>query len=237
MKSFALAACAAAICCLSVQANATAILTFEGVGSFAAVNNFYNGGTDSLGNSGVNLGVSFTPDSIGLISDAGGGGGNFEGNPSGVTALIFTDDTGNTMDVLAGFVTGLSFYYASGLPGSVSVWSGLDGTGTQLGSLSLSANNQDHCAPDATTVYCSWDPVGIAFLGTAQSVIFSAQHDYLAVDDINIGSAVADQAQLPITAPVPEPASLVMLAGGLAALGFARSRKATGGSGGLSRVN
>ena len=35
------------------------VLDFEGAGNFANINGFYNGGTDSQGNSGVNYGVQF----------------------------------------------------------------------------------------------------------------------------------------------------------------------------------
>ena len=46
---------------------ATTVLTFEGVGDQAAVNDFYNGGTDSAGNSGPNYGINFSSTSLGLI--------------------------------------------------------------------------------------------------------------------------------------------------------------------------
>jgi hypothetical protein len=45
---------------LAGNASAGVFLDFEGVGNGASVNDFYNGGTDSMGNSGTNYGVSFS---------------------------------------------------------------------------------------------------------------------------------------------------------------------------------
>lgn len=42
---------------LAGNASASVLLDFTGVGNGAAVNDFYNGGTDSMGNSGVNYGI------------------------------------------------------------------------------------------------------------------------------------------------------------------------------------
>ncbi|MGO1502786.1 MAG: hypothetical protein ACTHWH_16050, partial [Marinobacter sp.] len=50
------------------------VLDFEGVGSNANIDNFYNGGTDSEGNSGTDYGVEFSGNTLGIVdADAGGG--------------------------------------------------------------------------------------------------------------------------------------------------------------------
>src|SRR5258706_14418209 len=66
-------------------------LTFEGVADKASVNDFYNGGTDSAGNSGVNYGINFSSNSLGLIAFDSGGTGNFFGAqaPSPATVVFF----------------------------------------------------------------------------------------------------------------------------------------------------
>ncbi len=46
---------------LGGKANATIHLDFEGSADGALIQNFYNGGTDSLGNQGVNYGITFGP--------------------------------------------------------------------------------------------------------------------------------------------------------------------------------
>jgi hypothetical protein len=53
----ALAATGLAAAIVAPAAADPIVLDFEGIGNQAAINNFYNGGTDSLGNSGVNYGV------------------------------------------------------------------------------------------------------------------------------------------------------------------------------------
>ena len=107
---------------VAAPASATVItLTFEGVGDVTTVGDFYNGGTDGLGNSGTNYGIHFGSDSLGLIDSSAGGSGNTGNDPSGVTNLFFLTGSAAVMDVAAGFDTGFSFYYAAGIAGSISV--------------------------------------------------------------------------------------------------------------------
>ena len=68
MKSAIKTLLAAAITIISVSAMATSVssyqpitIDFEGVNSFASVGEYNNGGTDAVGNSDTNYGVSFTP--------------------------------------------------------------------------------------------------------------------------------------------------------------------------------
>lgn len=54
-------AIALAFVLLAGSASANVLINFEGVGVGAAVNNYYNGGTGSLGNSGgPNYGINFS---------------------------------------------------------------------------------------------------------------------------------------------------------------------------------
>lgn len=57
-------AIALAFALIAGSASASVLINFEGVGVGASVNDYYNGGTDSAGNSGTNYGVHFSGGSV-----------------------------------------------------------------------------------------------------------------------------------------------------------------------------
>jgi hypothetical protein len=190
------------------------VLDFEGVGNGAAVNDFYNGGTDSQGNSGTNYGINFSAQSLGLIdSDAPGGGGNFANEPSAETILFFLSGGAATMNVAAGFDTGFSFYYSSSQAAFVRVYDGLNATGNVLAQINLAAQYNNNCTGDPSGTYCHWDPIGVTFSGTALSVDFGGTADQVGFDNITLGSEVAGN--------VPEPATWAMMIAGFGFVGGA----------------
>jgi len=197
---------------LAVPASAQ-VLTFEGGGNLASVNDFYNGGTDSAGNSGVNYGINFSNNSLSLIDSAAGGTGNTGNDPSGVTTLIFLSGGAATMNVAAGFDTGFSFYYAAYFAGSVTVYDGLNGTGNVLATLTLNPT---------PNVYYDWTTVGVTFAGIAHSVDFGGSANYVAFDNITLGSATPGGG-----GGVPEPAAWGMLIGGFGLAGAAMRTRRT----------
>lgn len=187
-----------------VKADSPIVLTFEGVGDYVPIGNYYNGGA------GGNLGVSFGPDALALVSELDGGSGNFKNAPSGDTIAFFITGAGDVMDVAAGFTTGFSFFYTSTIySGIVTVWSGLDGTGTELASLDLAALGTCNPGPN----FCNWAMQGVSFSGTAESVIFSGTASEIGFDNVTIGSATAGGGNT-----VPEPSSFLFLGIGLAGL-------------------
>lgn len=188
-------------------AHASVVLTFEGLGDESPIGNWYNGG------GGGNLGITFGPDSLAIIEASAGGTGNFSNPPSGVTVAFFLSGPGDVMDVPAGFNTGFSFFYADqvGFTGSVTVWSGLDGTGTELASLSL---------PSTPDPYNVWVPIGVSFSGKAESAVFGGSANYIGFDNITLGSATPGG--------VPEPATWAMMVLGFSGLGLLIHRRSKG---------
>jgi hypothetical protein len=180
MKELTIILGASVIACASVNAQ---VLTFEGLQNEETIGNYYNGGLGGAGSGpGPNYGITFGPDSLALVASTAGGTGNFANSPSGDTVAFFLSGPGDVMDKASGFNTGFSFYYAdqNGFTGSVDVYSGLDGTGTLLASLSL---------PSTPNPYNVFVPVGVTFAGTAESAVFGGSANYIAFDNITLGSS------------------------------------------------
>ena len=215
-------------------------VTFEGVGDHALVDEFYNGGIDSQGNSGTNLGLQFAGTARGAVdSDAGGGlqfQNNFDNAPSPDTVMNYASNNGRdpndgvgVVNFAAGFDVGVSFLYSQAIQNSVvQIFSGLNGTGTELASFTLFENWQDGCGQNVLAVaalgggggdpgpgFCNWDVVSIAFDGIAQSIILSGAAGKVLFDNLTLGSLE----------PVPLPAAVWLLGSGLLGFAAVRSRR------------
>lgn len=207
-------ALAASVFACSASA-APIVLDFEGVGNGAQISNFYNGGTDSQGNSGTNYGIAFGPNALGLIDSDAGGSGNIANEPSPSTVMYFT--TGSAiLNYAAGFSTGFSFFYVSSTNAVVNVYDGLNATGNLLGSINLIAQFSTGCSGDPTGAFCNFSPAGLSFAGLARSIDFGGTVDQIAFDDITFGAATPGNA-------VPEPGTLALI--GLGLLGAAARRR------------
>lgn len=208
-------------------ANASVIvMNFAGLNgdSGEAALDYYNGGTGSLGSGpGTNYGVSFGSDAI-VCSGKPGGVCNTAQIPGGAGAnsLSFLSGTGDMMDVASGFDTGFSFYYSAAYyPGTVTVWSGLDGTGTQLASIELPVTGDGASNPDCySTDFCPYSPIGVTFSGIAKSANFSGTADQIGFADITLGSETAGNG----SANVPEPAPIFLFGLGLLVIQIKRWR-------------
>lgn len=186
-------------------------IDFEGaVGYVNAIGNFYSGGTDSLGQSGPNLGVAFSSSVLGLSNDALGP--YYSNAPSPLT-VMFAQDGGAVMNVAAGFNGNLSFVYSSAatLAKAVNVYAGLDGAGTLLGSFDLLSNATTGCSD---TAFCRFDLASLDFAGTALSVSFGGGAPNVLFDDIRI---------IVNANTVPEPTTSLLVIASL--LGFAFTAK------------
>lgn len=191
---------------------AATLIDFEGVTSFASIADFYAGGTDGAGASGPNLGVSFSGAALALSNDALG---PYFANAPTPGTVMFASDASAVMNVAAGFQGMLSFFYsaASAAAGAdaVTVYSGLDGTGTVLGSIGLGAND----AACTTPSFCAWQQAAVAFQGVGRSVGFGGNALNVAFDNVSV-------------TPVPEPGTVALLALGLAGVALAVRRQRRG---------
>lgn len=202
----------------SFSASAVTVLTFEGLQNLEPVANYYNGGFGGNGSGpGPAYGVTFSGATLAIIDADAGGTGNIGGEPSPSTAMFFLDAQNAVMNYAAGFDTGFSFYYtAINSPGSVTVWSGLNATGTLLATIQLPVTPSDGGDPNGA--FSPFYPVGVTFAGTAQSIDFGGTANQIAFDNITFGS------ETPVGVP-DGGASALMLGLGLLGLGVLRRIK------------
>ncbi len=207
------------------------VLNFEGISLGYPFNNtdvfvqgFYNGGTSSVGTTGANHGIQFSANALVIClntsdtfcSNTSRGG---IGDPSSArSALFFLEGNETLMNRAAGFTTGFSFNYASVLyTGGFSVWSGENGTGDLLASLTLPPQSTGCSAFFAQ--FCPFSSAGVTFSGIAKSVTFTGVANQIAFDDVTFGSSRPGE--------VPEPAGLTLLAVGSLGLAVAARRRRT----------
>ena len=135
------------------------------------------------------MGSRSGPNSFATISQDDGGTGDFNGAPFN-TVAFFQTGAGDVMNVASGFTTGFSFHYSSPFaPGSVTAWSGLDATGTELADIVLPTTPSGGAGCD--TAFCPWVPFGVTFSGTAESVDFNGGAADIGFSDITLGSAIS----------------------------------------------
>jgi hypothetical protein len=172
----------------SVNADPIVSLDFNELQIDEEVLGYYSGGLGSLGTGpGPDLGITFASDFVTVPFGVG----------SPELSEQLTSDSG-TMNVAAGLIGVFSFYYGtmSGVPGSVLLYSGLDGTGSLVGSLALPEHG----------VFL---PAGLIVVTPFESAVFSGNG--LIVDSITFGEFV-----------LPEPSSISLLWIGLAAVFMVR---------------
>jgi hypothetical protein len=232
VKLLSVAAVAILATAMSAQAGVIA-LTFAGVSSqpypFSdnpEVLNFYDGGTSSDGTTGTNYGISFPSSAqvicLNTLADATCSNTSKGGlGPAGSmqTAMFFLNASTTFLDDPAGFTTGFAFdYVAVNDGGSIEVWSGLDGGGTLLASLTLPTTPIGPCAGYGGT-FCPFVDEGLTFAGTAMSIEFDGVANQIVYDDITFGSAIVGGGG------APEPGTVFSVVGGLAAIGWLQFRR------------
>lgn len=170
------------------------------------VRSYYAGGAASDGTTGPNVGVTFV-NVAGLSNDAGFTYYSGAPSPRG-TAYAFTSSPSDRafLNVGAGVSNALTFYYASpsAIVGAIQAYSGLNGTGTLLGSIDLAANI------DGSNGYDVWSLATLGFSGVARSFDLTASANVAGFDNL---------------ATVPEPGTMLMLLAGATGIASLRRRR------------
>jgi len=167
------------------------VIDFDNLVNNVYVNTYYAGGSDSLGHvGGADQGISF----VGFVTASGAGASS---SPN----YAYANGAAGLINVLDGF-TALNFSYGTMAPATISVYSGLNGTGTLLGTGVFNGNAM------------AFAPGAVAFSGLAHSVRMTATPSHAALDDVAFTMA----------APIPEPHTWAMLGAGLAIVFVARRR-------------
>jgi MYXO-CTERM domain-containing protein len=193
---------------------AATTITFEQVPGYTdSISNAYNGGTNAIGLSGPNYGISFSASVVSFANDGLGPGPNleyFSNAPSGNVVMLDLDGT-SFMNMVKGFEGTASFGYSSDVAaaGAVKIWSGLGGTGTQLASFDLLGNSETGCT--VVGPYCNFNVLSTAFSGVAYSMTFGGNAGAVFFDDITVTA-------------VPEASTWLTMLAGLGAIGFMRRR-------------
>ncbi len=212
---------------LSITHEASAVeftLDFEGVGNNAQILEFYNGGTDSQGNSGENLGISFGGNALGNVDLDAGGTGNFANEPTPDTTMFFLSGSA-VLNYAPGFDTGFSFYYTTAFDANVTVYDGLNATGNVLGTINLFRNNvANNCSGDPQGgpgdplgQFCNFDIASLALSETAMSIDFSGTVNQVGFDNVTFGSVNPS--------PVPVPGAALLFGSSLLGMLAVRRRK------------
>jgi len=223
MKTIVSLLAAASLFALAPVAHAAVVsLNFDALdgdpGQFEDPLNFYAGGHGSRGSGpGPDFGITFAG-GWGVLCEHSDTcvGSLVVGNPSSPNSIVTTSQK-SFIDVAGGFSEGLDFSWSSQVTGTIKVWSGLNGTGTLLNTITLprqpDGRNTGNCGPDG--VVCPFVSANLPTLGLGHSLEFDGFSGEAAFDDINFAN---------VNLGVPEPSTwaLSILGFGLAGVSLRR---------------
>jgi hypothetical protein len=236
----------AGLMAVALPASAAFTLDFEGIANNAQINGFYDGGTDSAGNSGVNYGVLFGTNTLGAIDKDAGGTGNFENEPSPSTVMFFLSGSA-VLNYTQGFTGGFSFYYSSEKNAVVNVYDGLNATGSVVGTILLEPQSNKNCSTAGDNDFCNWTQAGVTFSSLAKSIDFGGTVNLIGYDNMKFGvdtpqgppvippviPPIGEGPVIPpggshgggVVNPIPEPSTYALMLLGLATVVIAARRR------------
>ena len=191
MKLIPILAAAASIFAASSASAALVTANFDDVTSFSAVGSAY-----------AASGLVFDTEAMAIDGTDATLATPFTAH-SGTNAM-FSPFTATVMNVAAGFTGDVSFWYSS-ITGSttVSVFDGLNATGSVLSTFTLAANS---------TAFELFSQASQSFSGVGYSISFGGNDGQIAYDDVTVNA-------------VPLPAAALLFPMGAAALGLSARRK------------
>ncbi|MEJ1960613.1 MAG: VPLPA-CTERM sorting domain-containing protein [Gammaproteobacteria bacterium] len=193
----------------------TVTLKFDGASSFQSLDGFYSGGTDTGGASGTNYGISFGLDAQALANSDDESFYSNAPSPGAVMTINGTESLGSTsMNAVGGLslLGQMNFFYSLTDTTTVSAWSGLNGTGTKLGEITLASNGTIGGCADSSS-FCIWTAATLSWDGLAKSIQFGDAYGKGGFDDVSVNA-------------VPLPAAGWLLMSALGGIGAWRRKRA-----------
>lgn len=159
---------------------------------------------------GASYGLVRFSDAALKLDNADGLGPYAENLPSG-SNMMFVPVGSAVLQATSGLMfsgaVGFSYTSLSDLIGAVQVFSGTDGSGQLLASMDLVGDGLTGCG---NGLPCQWHTASLSFNGQAGSIVFTGAD--AAFDNVSVTT-------------VPEPASIALVLGALAAAGASRRRR------------
>ena len=187
-------------------ANSVVNLTFSGLSNNEQALNYFSGAYGGLGSGpGPNYEIAFSPNAATVKGKKGN---------------LLTGNGTMVMNVQTQFANSFKLTYVTLAPEVVSVWSGYNGTGFLLATMTILPN-----AWCGSVSGCGWSHAAEPFSGTAASVTFSGAGAGFGIGSVKLGSRYWSKPVIAANAKfaaqslaTPEPSSIVLLPTGLAGL-------------------